>query len=157
MRTVVVTLVARRIRLTSHMTGAMRFGYGLVEQLRTPGHELVAARAGADELDGGSDELTDPLDVLAAVLGEIVPAFRRADLLLPAWKLFVQGLGVLVVGDVGHRVVVLGAAKLVAGADLELGLVVEEVGALQGGDADAVEAARVAGRGCVEPSAGPVP
>src|SRR5256885_14080279 len=98
MRTVVVTLVARRIRLTSHMTSAMRFGYGLVEQLRAPGHELVAARAGADELDGGSDELPDPLDVFAAVLGEIVPAFRGGDLLLPARKILVDGLGVLVVG-----------------------------------------------------------
>src|SRR5207249_5067672 len=66
MRTVVVTLVASRIWLTSHMTGALRFGYGLVEQLRAPGHELVAARAGADELDVGSDELADPLDVVAA-------------------------------------------------------------------------------------------
>src|SRR5438034_10728350 len=119
MSSVVVTLVARRIRLTSHMTSAMRFGYGVVEQLRAPGHELVAARAGADELDGGSDELADPRDVVAAVRGEIVPAFGGADLLLPAWKLFVQGLGVLVMRDVGHRVVVLGAAKLVAGADLE--------------------------------------
>src|SRR5207245_9924930 len=96
------------------------------------GEELVAARAGADEVDWRADELTDPLDVVAAVRGQIVPAFRRADPLLPAWKFLVERRGVFVVGDVGHRVVVPRAAKLVAGADLELGLVVEDVEAQQG-------------------------
>ena len=49
------------------------------------------------------------------------------------------------------------AAKLVAGADLELGLVVEDVEAHQGGDGDAVEADSVAGHGGVEPADAPGP
>ena len=55
-------------------------------------------------------------------------------------------------GDVGHRVVVLGAPKLVAGADLELGLVVEDVQAHQRGHADAVQADRIAGDRGIEPA-----
>src|SRR2546425_684926 len=50
-------------QVSSAATGVLGFTPSrLFEKLWAPGHELVAARAGADELDGGSDELADPLD-----------------------------------------------------------------------------------------------
>src|SRR5207244_3094165 len=85
----VVALQAERVDLGPGQLG-FRLRQGLqrasVEERGAPGHELVAARAGADEVDGRADELTDPLDVVAAVRGQIVPAFRRCDPRLPAWK-----------------------------------------------------------------------
>ena len=57
-----------------------------------------------------------------------------------------------VVGDVGNRVVIALASKLVAHADLQERLVVEDVEPHEGGGTDAVEAHRVAGDGGIEPS-----
>ena len=68
----VVALQAERVDLGPGQLG-FRLRQGLqrasVEERGAPGHELVAARAGADEVDGRADELTDPLDVVAAVRG----------------------------------------------------------------------------------------
>src|SRR2546430_17195266 len=77
---------------SSTATGGLGFTpSGLVEQLRASGDELVAAGAGADELDGGADELADPLHVVAAGLWGDGPTVRPAELLLPTSELFGQG------------------------------------------------------------------
>src|SRR5207248_4167064 len=98
-----------------------------IEELAATGHELVAPRAGANELDRCAGKLADPLHVVAAALREVVPAPGRADVLLPTGHLLVNRRAVLVVGDVGDRVVVSLASKLVTRADLQERLVVEDV------------------------------
>src|SRR6202011_5651253 len=123
-----------------------------VEKSAASGDELVAARAGPDELDGRSDELTDPFNVVAASLRQVVPAASGADVLLPAGHLLVDRLAVFVVRDVGEGVVEALASEVVAGADLQQGLVVEDVETHEGGAADPVQPNGVAGHGGVEPS-----
>src|SRR5438132_9170228 len=128
-----------------------------VEELAATRHELVATRPRADQLDRCADELADSLDVVAAALRQVVPALRGPDLGLPAWHLLVDRGAVLVVRDVGDRVVVARSAKLVAGTDLEQGLVVENVEPHQRRDPDSVEAHGVSCDGRVKPTdaAGP--
>src|SRR2546427_494242 len=126
--------------------------FASVEELGTARDELVPPGAGADKLNGRADELAHPLDVVAAALGQVVPAFGCADRLLPSLQVLVDGCAVLVVGDIGDWVVVFLASKLVSGADLEQRLVVEDIQAHQGRDADAVEAHGVARDGGVEPA-----
>src|SRR5581483_2612956 len=122
------------------------------EEGSAPRDELVAARARADELDGRADELADPLDVVAACAREVLPAPRGADVGLPARELLVHRLAVLVVRDVRDRVVVCRSAEVVTRADLEVGLIVEDVEPHQRGAADSVEPARVSRHGGVEPA-----
>src|SRR5467141_1908491 len=115
-------------QVNSAATGAFAFtSGGSVEELAAAGDELVAARAGADELDRRADELTDAIDVIAAVRRQVLPAECGADLLLPPRHLVVGGLAVLVMGDVRQRVVEAMASEVIARADLQEGLVVEDV------------------------------
>src|SRR5690242_623364 len=123
-----------------------------IEQFGSPSHELIPARAGPDQLNGRTDQLPDAVDVVAAALRQVVPAPGRADLLLPPRHLLIDRRAVLVVGDVGDRVVVAGAPEVVSGADLQLRLVVEDVQAHERSDADAVQPGGVAGDGGVEPA-----
>src|SRR5690349_6661094 len=131
--------------------GARRSRRLSIEQFASPGHELVTARPGPHELNGSTDQLPDAVDVVAAALRQVVPAPGSADLLLPPGHLLIDRCAVLVVGDVGDRVVVAGAPEVVSGADLQLRLVVEDVQAHERSDADAVQPGGVAGDGGVEP------
>src|SRR5690242_10342023 len=92
---------------------------GSVEKLAAPGDELISARPGADQVDRRADELPDALDVVTALLREVIPAAGGADLGLPSRQLFVERLAVLVMRDVGQRVVVRLAPEPIPGADLE--------------------------------------
>src|ERR1700694_5247338 len=76
-----------------------------VEQLAAAGDELIATRPCAHQLDGNPDELPDALDVVAAFLWEVVPFSSATDVRLPAWHLFVDRFAVLVVRDVGDRMI----------------------------------------------------
>src|SRR4029077_3543934 len=123
-----------------------------VEELATARDELVAPGSGADQLDRRADELADPLDVVAAGLRQVVPTAGGADLLLPPRHRLIGRLAVLVVRDVRQRVVETFASEVVAGADLQQRLVVEDVETHERSASDTVHLDCVAGDGGVEPT-----
>src|ERR1700680_4937526 len=135
--------------------GGLAFTPRSVEEFAASGYELIAARSGPDQLHRRADELADPLDIVAAALGQIIPAACGTDVSLPTRHLFVDRLAVLVVRDVRDRMVVALTAEVVAGADLELGLLVEDVQTHESRAADAIYAHGVARDGGVEPADAP--
>src|ERR1700693_82841 len=124
---------------------------GSVEELAPAGDELIASRPGADQLDRNAYQLADSLAVLPAVLGEVIPAAGAADVLPPAGHLLVDRLAVLVVRDVGDRVVMPFASEVVAGADLQPRVVVADVETHECCDAASVQPRGIAGDSRVEP------
>src|SRR5712692_2131431 len=127
-------------QLSSAATGGCDRGIRpLVEQRAATGDELVAPRAGADQLNRRANQLTDPLHVVATLLRQVVPAARGADVLLPPGHLLVGRLAVLVMRDVRQRVIEMFAAKVVAGADLQQRLVVEDVQPHERGASDPIQ------------------
>src|SRR5438445_13686882 len=83
-RTVIAVPVAPWRRFMLGMTRDGAFGYaGLVEKRGSAGHELVTPGPRADQLDRRADQVAHPLDVVAAVLGNLLPCLCCADYIPP--------------------------------------------------------------------------